>query len=192
MHSSGASRREIAKPYLMSMSTPHSQPSSPATGSAEWPPDDRLRRAIHYSETSMMESRGRSVLDTPFAGYDDSFWSSAAPKSVTSLRVRPSAGPMINSATKQSILSSRQAWIASRSLSSGAHSRDPVARNDDLAVRKLYQRFARASSGLRLRTETPGVLRSGFPSPALPATKSPVRRRPAPSPARDPRPMFPV
>src|SRR5216683_1868515 len=86
MHSSGASRREIAKPYLMSMSTPHSQPSSPATGSAEWPPDDRLRRAIHYSETSMMESRGRSVLDTPFAGYDDSFWSSAAPKSVTSLR----------------------------------------------------------------------------------------------------------
>src|SRR6266852_7116016 len=45
--------------------------------------------------------------------------------------------------------------------------------------------FARASSGLRLRTETPGVLRSGFPSPALPATKSPVRRRPAPSPARD-------
>src|SRR5216684_6690586 len=28
------------------MSTPHSQSSSPANGSAEWPPDDRLRRAI--------------------------------------------------------------------------------------------------------------------------------------------------
>jgi hypothetical protein len=33
------------------MSTPHSQSSSPANGSAEWPPDDRLRRAIQYSET---------------------------------------------------------------------------------------------------------------------------------------------
>src|ERR1700733_16192941 len=31
-------------------------------------------------------------------------------------------------ATKQSILAAR--WIVSRSLSSGAHSRDPVARND--------------------------------------------------------------
>jgi hypothetical protein len=31
-------------------------------------------------------------------------------------------------ATKQSI--SRHHWIASRSLSSGAHSRDPLARND--------------------------------------------------------------
>jgi hypothetical protein len=61
-----------------------------------------------------------------------------------------------------------------------------------LAVRNLNQDLARASSGLRRRTETPGVLRSGFPSPALPATKSPVRRRPAPSPAGDLRPMFPV
>src|SRR5882757_5219587 len=26
------------------------RPSSPANGSAEWPPDDRLRRAIQYSE----------------------------------------------------------------------------------------------------------------------------------------------
>jgi hypothetical protein len=32
-------------------------------------------------------------------------------------------------ATKQSIFVVRQ-WIASRSLSSGAHSRDPLARND--------------------------------------------------------------
>src|SRR5450759_5588074 len=37
-------------------------------------------------------------------------------------------------ATKQSRLSTslRQSWIASRSLSSGAHSRDPLARNDVL------------------------------------------------------------
>jgi len=34
-------------------------------------------------------------------------------------------------ATKQSIYPRVGAWIASRSLSSGAHSRDPLARNDD-------------------------------------------------------------
>ena len=28
-----------------------SSPSSPANGSAEWPPDDRLRRAIQYSRS---------------------------------------------------------------------------------------------------------------------------------------------
>src|SRR5438132_1678135 len=33
-------------------------------------------------------------------------------------------------ATKQSISPHAAPWIASRSLSSGAHSRDPVARND--------------------------------------------------------------
>jgi hypothetical protein len=36
---------------------------------------------------------------------------------------------VIASEAKQSILSSA-AWIASRRLSSGAHSRDPLARND--------------------------------------------------------------
>jgi hypothetical protein len=34
-------------------------------------------------------------------------------------------------ATKQSIPPLAARWIASRSLSSGAHSRDPLARNDD-------------------------------------------------------------
>jgi hypothetical protein len=33
-------------------------------------------------------------------------------------------------ATKQSICPRVERWIASRSLSSGAHSRDPLARND--------------------------------------------------------------
>jgi hypothetical protein len=41
---------------------------------------------------------------------------------------------MINSATKQSSPDSRL-WIASRSLSSGAHSRDPLARNDGYAAK---------------------------------------------------------
>src|ERR1019366_7339189 len=45
-------------------------------------------------------------------------------------RVRPSAGPIINAATKQSGLPQGR-WIASRSLSSGAPSRGPSARNDD-------------------------------------------------------------
>ena len=40
-----------------------------------------------------------------------------------SQRVPPSAGPMINSAAKQSISRCAEPWIASRSLSSGAHSR---------------------------------------------------------------------
>jgi hypothetical protein len=39
--------------------------SSPANGSAEWPPDDRLRRVIQYSEALVIEPRSRSVLDTP-------------------------------------------------------------------------------------------------------------------------------
>src|SRR5258708_13942731 len=47
-----------------------------------------------------------------------------------SQRVPPWAGPMINSATKQSISHYAEPWIASRSLSSGPHSRDPLARND--------------------------------------------------------------
>src|ERR1700688_1303025 len=41
---------------------------------------------------------------------------------------------MINSATKQSIFPRGDRWIASRSLSSGAHSRDPLARNDAESV----------------------------------------------------------
>src|ERR1700722_14711841 len=37
----------------------------PPPGLAFGEPDDRLRRAIGYSETPMMESISRSVLDTP-------------------------------------------------------------------------------------------------------------------------------
>jgi hypothetical protein len=37
-------------------------------------------------------------------------------------------------ATKQSSFVLVELWIASLSLSSGAHSRDPLARNDDLAA----------------------------------------------------------
>src|ERR1700716_2492535 len=54
------------KLFQMNKNAPHSPPSSPANGSAEWPPDDRLRRAIQYSEASMMESKSRGVLDTPW------------------------------------------------------------------------------------------------------------------------------
>jgi hypothetical protein len=51
----------------MSAKAPHSKPSSPANGSAEWPPDDRLRRVIQYSKTPVIEPRRRGVLDTPHA-----------------------------------------------------------------------------------------------------------------------------
>jgi hypothetical protein len=44
-------------------------------------------------------------------------------------RLVPTAVIARSVATKQSILSA-ELWIASRSLSSGAHSRDPLARND--------------------------------------------------------------
>jgi len=39
--------------------------SSSATGSAEWPPDDRLRQTIQYSRDVDDESIGRGVLDSP-------------------------------------------------------------------------------------------------------------------------------
>jgi hypothetical protein len=49
--------------------------SSPANGSAEWPPDDRLRRVIQYSETRMRLIQGaaaywiaRSRLRQGYAG----------------------------------------------------------------------------------------------------------------------------
>jgi hypothetical protein len=38
---------------------------------------------------------------------------------------------VIASAAKQSMVQQAEKWIASRSPSSGAHSRDPLARNDE-------------------------------------------------------------
>src|SRR5712671_7660796 len=48
---------DIARVYL--------KPSSPANGSAEWPPDDRLQRVIQYPGSSVMEPRSHNVLDAP-------------------------------------------------------------------------------------------------------------------------------
>ena len=42
--------------------------SSPANGSAEWPPDDRLRRAIQYSETLMFNRDAAAYWIPAFAG----------------------------------------------------------------------------------------------------------------------------
>src|SRR6202043_2100793 len=50
-------------------------------------------------------------------------------------------------ATKQSILTRGELWIASPSLSSGAHSRDPLARNDDKPHLRLLA--ARCARGLQ-------------------------------------------
>src|SRR6266566_7084877 len=64
---------------------PRLPPSSPANGSAERPPDDRLRRVIQYSSASAAESKRRVVLDPRFRG-DDSSGSY-----LTTLAIRPCA-----------------------------------------------------------------------------------------------------
>jgi hypothetical protein len=72
---------------IESTNAPRSQPSSPANGSAEWPPDDRLRRAIQYSKAPVMESRSRGVLDTPLSrSMTVSARSGATKQSIFSLR----------------------------------------------------------------------------------------------------------
>src|SRR5213595_2691492 len=54
--------------------------------------------------------------------------------------VRPRSFLVIASAAKQSIYPRAEAWIASRSLSSGARSRDPLARNDGTGPVELFSR----------------------------------------------------
>src|SRR5712664_4332379 len=75
-----------------------------------------------------------------------------------SQRVRPSAGPMINSATKQSILRYAVPWIAWRSLSSGAR-----RQACDDKVDHLVDRRPRLEGALRnhLRMEEPHHRRAG-------------------------------
>jgi hypothetical protein len=64
---SGAPRRGIAKLRLQTTSGRH----RPPPGRRNAPPDDRLHRAIQYSETSVIERTSCGVLDTPHArGYD--------------------------------------------------------------------------------------------------------------------------
>src|SRR5260370_25550158 len=49
----------------------HTQLSSSATGSAEWPPDDRLRRTIQYSrDTNDRTEKPRRTGCPAFAGHD--------------------------------------------------------------------------------------------------------------------------
>jgi hypothetical protein len=56
MQNSGRTCREIADIRSVVV---------PATGSAEWPPDDRLRRGSSIPETAVIEPRSRGVLDPP-------------------------------------------------------------------------------------------------------------------------------
>src|SRR6266436_5669751 len=51
---------------------PRLPPSSPAKGSAERPPDDRLRRVMQYSSAPATESTRCGVLDPRFRGDDSS------------------------------------------------------------------------------------------------------------------------
>ena len=59
---SDALRRENAESRLQ-----HSSRHRPPPGLAFGEPDDRLQRVIQYSETPVIESISRSVLDTPLS-----------------------------------------------------------------------------------------------------------------------------
>src|SRR5713226_1861599 len=79
MHNSGASRRKIAKPYLMNTNAPHSQPSYPAK--AGYPVfrgvSDGTGKLWRTGYSAGACHRARRRRD-PVAEYDDSLWSSAA------------------------------------------------------------------------------------------------------------------
>jgi hypothetical protein len=91
----------------------------------------RLDRATQYSRGAVNKSRGRGVLDRPVKPDDDNFlWRSdlstvaqRATASAEARRAKAEGGS--DEAIHSSLVAS---WIASRSLSSGAHSRDPLAR----------------------------------------------------------------
>src|SRR5258708_6808675 len=54
---------------------PHTQSSSAANGSAEWPPDDRLRRTIQYPrDVSDRTEKPRRTGYPACAGYDGFVW----------------------------------------------------------------------------------------------------------------------
>src|ERR1700760_4936196 len=53
--------------------------SSSANGSAEWPPDDRLRRMIQYSRASVISGEVARTGYSAFAEYDGRVWGGATP-----------------------------------------------------------------------------------------------------------------
>src|SRR5258708_29232989 len=62
-------------------------------------------------------------------------------------------------------------WVASRSLSSGAHSRDAVARNDGATSRKTSAARVAPAAADRHRPQTPADPRTVLPAPsAIPRT----------------------
>src|SRR5260370_25677850 len=67
-------------------------------------------------------------------------------------------------ATKQSSFLYAAPWIASRSLSSGAHSRDPLARNDEERITYARPRRAHHKTSDGGRSSIPPA-RTSYPSP---------------------------
>ena len=189
MHNSGASRGEIAKACLELEQTPSFRGDAKhRTRNLEIP-----RCAIAHLRSGPADHPGMTALQRIVCGC---FEIEVMRSSTSPHETHPSWPDLIRTSTHlHNMLFSKE---MDHRVKPGD---DDFNWSEDHCEERLVRRsstseggsdFARASSGLRLRTETPGVLRSGFPSPALPATKSPVRRRPAPSPAGDPRPMFPV
>jgi hypothetical protein len=72
-------------------------------------------------------ARIRLSLRPLFGGAAEFFWQSSG---AMRREIAKACLFVIASAAKQSTYPLAAPWIASRSLSSGAHSRDPVARND--------------------------------------------------------------
>src|SRR5260370_36629096 len=71
MNHSGASRRGNAEARWQTLwmfeNRNHTSRRRSPPGRRIAPPDDRLQRAIQYSEASIMESKGHGLLDTSLA-----------------------------------------------------------------------------------------------------------------------------
>jgi len=110
-------------------------PSSPATGRRIAPPDDRLRGPSSIPETLMMESRGPAYWIPRMRGCDG-------------VCVGGTGAVIARSGSDESI----HAFFAAindcfAELSSDAHSRDPLARNDETNGFGLFGQLNRKFTG---------------------------------------------
>jgi hypothetical protein len=93
---------------------------------------------IQYSEAPVLETRSYGVLDTPLArgmttpGDCLQFIIGRRQSRISLRSIRDTVFRHCEERSDEAIHSAAMPWIASRSLSSGAHSRDPLARNDGL------------------------------------------------------------
>jgi hypothetical protein len=152
LHPSGAPRREIAEAWLAWLFEIYPNRHHPR------------RRVIQYSETLVTESKSRGVLDTPLAR--GMTRRSEAPREYEA--VFEISKPSLRAAKRRSnpFFLSAARWIASRSLSSGARSRDPLARNDGIRIGCLKSEVDISGAPTRLARIDSAL--PGDPSPRPP------------------------